>query len=245
MDNLGYSLIGFSTDTLPHERRNELPKRELSSEQKEHWIGSVRMSSSLSSLSGRVVGLFEGRNVFTDGSGLYISVQQGEGGPLGGRRERRFIRKTDYGKISLFEDVNLDLRQLASSVGVTTDGGAALRQRQEGSSSSQQQIANTSIVGRWTGTLSSTGQLYEVVQEGGGRVPTLDDTVKVDIIEWRDAFDGRDKVIDSRGLVYRASAQREWFREALLSMRTGEVRQIKVPYVSYPRYFRLRLVSIE
>ncbi|CEM38744.1 unnamed protein product [Vitrella brassicaformis CCMP3155] len=211
----------------------------------QHRVGSVRMSSSVSSLSGRVVGLFEGRNVFTDGSGLYILVQQGEGGPLAGDRERRFIRKTDYGLIRLFEDVNLDLRQLASSVGVLNGGGATLRQRQEGSSLSQQQTANSSSVGRRTGTLPSTGYRYEVIQEGAGRVPTLNDRVKIDLIVWRYGFDGQRKAFENRGEVRRVSDLIDWLREPLLSMREGEIWRITAP-PRYPARFRqLRLISIE
>ncbi|CEM38754.1 unnamed protein product [Vitrella brassicaformis CCMP3155] len=199
------------------------------------------MSLSVSSLSGRVVGLFEGRNVFTDGSGLYILVQQGDGGPLGGDRERRFIRKTDYGLIRLFDDVNLDLRQLASSVGVANGGGATLRQRQEGSSSAPNSNGDGFSV-------SPLGNRYRIVTEGTGRVPTLNDRVKVDDIWWRDAFDSQNNAFfDRRGKVWLASDWVGCLREAMLSMREGETRQVIIPADDryYPRYVQLRLVSIE
>ncbi|CEM38824.1 unnamed protein product [Vitrella brassicaformis CCMP3155] len=105
-------------------------------------------------------------------------------------------------------------------------------------------IGGGATLRRRTGTLPSFGYRYEVVEEGTGRVPSLNDTVKYDWIEWRDAFDGRDKVFDRRGEVYRVSVYSGWFREALLEMREGEVRQIKVPYGRGP-YRQLRLVSIE
>ncbi|CEM38837.1 unnamed protein product [Vitrella brassicaformis CCMP3155] len=48
---------------------------------------------------------------------------------------------------------------------------------------------------RRTGT-SPSGARYEVVQEGTGRVPTLNDRVKIDWVEWWDAFDGQNKACD-------------------------------------------------
>jgi len=75
-------------------------------------------------------------------------------------------------------------------------------------------------------------------------VPTLNDTVKFYEIWWRDRFDGRDKRYDLRGAVYRVSDLYGWEREALLSMREGEVRQI-IPPPGFVRYVELRLVSIE
>ncbi|CEM38772.1 unnamed protein product [Vitrella brassicaformis CCMP3155] len=50
-------------------------------------VPSVRMASSVSSLAGRAVGLFEGRNVCTDGGGLYILVQEMEGASSARRRQ--------------------------------------------------------------------------------------------------------------------------------------------------------------
>jgi len=97
---------------------------------------------------------------------------------------------------------------------------------------------------RRTGTLPSSGYPYEVVQEGTGRVPTLNDTVKFYEIWWRDRFDGRDKRYDLRGAVYRVSDLYGWLRELFLSMREGEVRHIKVPDGPEP-YRELRLISIE
>ncbi|CEM38818.1 unnamed protein product [Vitrella brassicaformis CCMP3155] len=126
----------------------------------------------------------------------------------------------------------------------TSSNGATLRQRQEGSSLSQQQPANSSSVGRRTGT-SRYGYRYEVVQEGTGRVPTLFDTVKIDRIAWDDGFDGQRKACDVHGEVIRVSGRGEWKREALLAMREGEIRRITAP-PRYPARFRqLRLISIE
>ncbi|CEM38800.1 unnamed protein product [Vitrella brassicaformis CCMP3155] len=99
-------------------------------------------------------------------------------------------------------------------------------------------------VGRRTGTLPSSGYPYEVVQEGTGRVPTINDRVKFDRAEWRDAFDGQNKAYDYRGAVYRVSDLYGWLRELFLSMREGEVRHIKVPDGPEP-YRELRLISIE
>jgi len=131
------------------------------------------------------------------------------------------------------------------TVGVANGGGATLRQRQEGSSLSQQQTANSSSVGRRTGTLPSGAQ-YEVVQEGTGRVPTPNDRVKFDDIEWVDGFNGRDKFVDYRGRVDRVSDLFfAWEGDAVLSMREGETRQITLPPGYIARYIQLRLISIE
>jgi len=131
------------------------------------------------------------------------------------------------------------------TVGVANGGGATLRQRQEGSSLSQQQTANSSSVGRRTGTLPSTGYRYEVIQEGAGRVPTLNDRVKIDLIVWRYGFDGQRKAFENRGEVRRVSDLIDWLREPLLSMREGEIWRITAP-PRYPARFRqLRLISIE
>jgi len=93
-------------------------------------------------------------------------------------------------------------------------------------------------------TVMPSGARYRIVTEGTGRVPTLNDTVKFYEIWWRDRFDGRDKRYDLRGAVYRVSDLYGWEREALLSMREGEVRQI-IPPPGFVRYVELRLVSIE
>ena len=91
-----------------------------------------------------------------------------------------------------------------------------------------------------------------MVEEGTGRVPRASDHVTFDRVEWRDGFDGRDKVYDGRRQVCRVSDLFGWCREAMLSMREGETRQIKAPDIRYygglptydPPYIELRLVSI-
>ncbi|CEM38766.1 unnamed protein product [Vitrella brassicaformis CCMP3155] len=123
------------------------------------------------------------------------------------------------------------------NVGVVSGGGATLRQRQEGSSSAANSNGNGLI--RYP-----SGARHRVVQEGAGRVPTPEDPVKVDLISWFDAFDGREKWADIRGEVYRVSDLYECEREAVLSMREGEVRQIIAPG-GYGPYIELRLISIE
>mmetsp|Transcript_27438 Transcript_27438/g.78968 ORF Transcript_27438/g.78968 Transcript_27438/m.78968 type:complete len:151 (+) Transcript_27438:243-695(+) len=92
-------------------------------------------------------------------------------------------------------------------------------------------------------TMTPLGARYRIVTEGTGRVPTLNDRVKYDRIWWGDAFDGRDKVYDDRGRVWRVYDRYYWLNEALLEMRVGEVRQITMPYGA--PYRQLRLVSIE
>ena len=95
-----------------------------------------------------------------------------------------------------------------------------------------------------SGTLPSYGFPFEVVEEGTGRVPTLNDRVKFDYISWSDAFDGQNKAYDYRGLRDRVSDWADWLSEALLSMKVGEVRQIKLS-ATYVYYVQLRLISIE
>ena len=84
-----------------------------------------------------------------------------------------------------------------------------------------------------------------MVQEGTGEVPTLLDTVKIDRIQWRDAFDGQDKACDFRGLVESVSGRGQWKRDALLSMKEGEIRRITAPNRYPARYRQLHLISIE
>mmetsp|Transcript_16615 Transcript_16615/g.47311 ORF Transcript_16615/g.47311 Transcript_16615/m.47311 type:complete len:148 (+) Transcript_16615:1085-1528(+) len=101
------------------------------------------------------------------------------------------IRPEHYGDIKLAADITDDLRQLTAAAAGSNGGGATLRQRQEGSSS----VANRN--GNGFVRLPS-GARHRVVQEGTGRVPKASDTVKFDIIAWKDAFDGRDKAFDER-----------------------------------------------
>ena len=77
-------------------------------------------------------------------------------------------------------------------------------------------------------------------------MPTLNDRVKIDRIAWSDAFNGQDKDYDRRGVVVCVSDGVGWWREAMLSMREGEVRRIILPdgRSNFP-YRLLRLISIE
>ncbi|CEM38786.1 unnamed protein product [Vitrella brassicaformis CCMP3155] len=99
-------------------------------------------------------------------------------------------------------------------------------------------------------TVMPSGLRYRIVTPGTGRAPTLNDTVEYDYIGWYDAFDGRDKACDRRGLVIRVSDRGALFREAMLPMREGEVRQIILPIESdgpryrTTRYRQLRLIRI-
>ncbi|CEM38822.1 unnamed protein product [Vitrella brassicaformis CCMP3155] len=188
-------------------------------------------------MSDRLVGLFWGRNTFTDGrGGFYYKAQE----------QQMAIRPEHYGDIRLAANVTDDLRQLtAAAAGGGNGVGATLRQRKEGSSSSQQQPANRSSVGRRTGT-SRYGYPYQVVEEGTGRRPkagTLN-LLKFDRIGWSDAFDGQSKAYDLLGVVRRVSGRAGWLDEALLSMKEGEVRNVTVPD-EYAPYVELRLISIE
>mmetsp|Transcript_27442 Transcript_27442/g.78982 ORF Transcript_27442/g.78982 Transcript_27442/m.78982 type:complete len:95 (+) Transcript_27442:492-776(+) len=91
----------------------------------------------------------------------------------------------------------------------------------------------------------SSGVRYRIVTEGTGRVTTLNDRVKFDGIAWGDAFDGQDKRIDRRGEVCCVTDTVGWLREAVLSMREGEMRRIVLTDDRYVgRYVQLHLVSI-
>jgi len=88
---------------------------------------------------------------------------------------------------------------------------------------------------------SPSGCQHEVVQEGTGNVPALNDSVEVDIDVWRDAFDGNNKVFHGRAGVCRVSSLWCWLDEALLQMREGETRRLIDPYGSFTQ---LRLIGI-
>jgi len=93
-------------------------------------------------------------------------------------------------------------------------------------------------------SVSPMGVRYRITREGTGRVPTLDQRVKYDfaIVEDESAqFDGGDEADELNGAVIRLSAVRDWFDEALLSMRDGEVRHIIDPHGGY---VQLRLIGI-
>jgi len=139
-----------------------------------------------------------------------------------------------------------------NSHSVANSGGAPVRTSAAGtagpqpSGTQQQQSANTTAAQRASNidgfTVTPLGVRYRIVTEGTGICARF----KFDWVGWRDAFDGRDKLIDQRGEVWRVSDRPEWLREALLSMNEGEVRQIIVParYEFFLRYVQLRLVSI-
>ncbi|CEM32328.1 unnamed protein product [Vitrella brassicaformis CCMP3155] len=80
-------------------------------------------------------------------------------------------------------------------------------------------------------TLYPSGTYHQVVKEGSGPKPTHEQWVKYDSIEWRDDFDGRDKIGETRGGVYRVSRclVLEWFNEIITDMRVGEVRRVFCP----------------
>ncbi|CEM38748.1 unnamed protein product [Vitrella brassicaformis CCMP3155] len=193
----------------------------------------------------RPVGLLYSHYVYADGHGGY-AVEVGH--------KLRPLEPSAVNQIIMFADVHRTADPLSSqepqqqqaplqsavtpmtaggAIG-SNGGGAALRQRQESSSAA-------SSNGDGFVRLPS-GARHRVVQEGTGRVPTANNRVKYDEIGWFDAFDGQVKYIDERGRVGRVSNLPDWLREAMLSMREGETRQI-IGRAGY--YHQLRLVSIE
>ncbi|CEM38840.1 unnamed protein product [Vitrella brassicaformis CCMP3155] len=92
-------------------------------------------------------------------------------------------------------------------------------------------------------TLSpSSGARYRTTTEGCGTSPTLSQTVQYDARVWRDAFDGTQTILDAHGAESRvADFTQEWLREALLSMRTGEIRRIITPGFAFAH---IRLIHI-
>mmetsp|Transcript_35944 Transcript_35944/g.103282 ORF Transcript_35944/g.103282 Transcript_35944/m.103282 type:complete len:203 (+) Transcript_35944:1222-1830(+) len=125
------------------------------------------------------------------------------------------------------------------TVGLTNGNGATLR-RQEVSSP-------TTASGQGGGgdvfIRLPSGVFYQVVRPGSGPKPTRDQHVKIDVIEWRDDFDGQRKKYDLGGLEGRVSWQQEWLQEVFTDMRVGEVRRVILPTVER-RYVEYRLVSI-
>ena len=135
---------------------------------------------------------------------------------------------------------------------VRPSGGGAKRRRQDQHNGRQQPAAAAAAASDSNGiTIPEgfvrlpSGAYHKVVQRGDGNVPAANHRVKFDWTGWDDAFDGQSKACDVRGEVCRVSDGVEWWREALLSMRVEETRQIKVPDLYDPPYAQLRLISIE
>ncbi|CEM05779.1 unnamed protein product [Vitrella brassicaformis CCMP3155] len=138
---------------------------------------------------------------------------------------------------------------LSVSVGVANGNGATVLRRQEVSSP-------TTASGQGGGAdvffRLPSGVFYQVVRQGSGPKPTRDQTVKYDLIEWRDDFDGQRKKYDLGGLEGRVSWQQEWLQEVFTDMRVGEVRRVLVPFnrlssrgtLSLVRYIQYSLVAI-
>jgi len=162
----------------------------------------------------RAVGLLDGRDVYADGHGGYAVKVEGEMRPL---------PPSANDKIIMFADV---LSHGATLQPQTANGSTSEGNGHEGF------------------MLYPSGAYHKVVQEGTGRVPTLNDRIKHDQSTWRDGFEGQDKAYAERGEEWRVSDRSGWLREAWLSMREGEVRQIILPYDSYGTYNQLRLISI-
>jgi len=73
------------------------------------------------------------------------------------------------------------------------------------------------------------GVQYKIVQQGSGAKPTSNQRVKFDVIEWRDGFDGQDKIGEHRGPEHLVSSCAGWLQEVLTDMRVGEVRRLVLP----------------
>ncbi|CEM06923.1 unnamed protein product [Vitrella brassicaformis CCMP3155] len=73
------------------------------------------------------------------------------------------------------------------------------------------------------------GVQYKIVQQGSGAKPTSNQRVKFDVIEWRDGFDGQDKIGEHRGPEHLVSSCAGWLQEVLTDMRVGEVRRLILP----------------
>ncbi|CEM35091.1 unnamed protein product [Vitrella brassicaformis CCMP3155] len=77
-----------------------------------------------------------------------------------------------------------------------------------------------------------SGVRYRIVQRGDGQAPTLNQTVRIDNLVWQGDGEGFNDRSRPR---YREVDERiddsmpEWRREALLSMKVGEVRRLIVP----------------
>ncbi|CEM16837.1 unnamed protein product [Vitrella brassicaformis CCMP3155] len=74
-----------------------------------------------------------------------------------------------------------------------------------------------------------SGVFHQVVQHGSGPKPTRGQRVKYDFIQWRDDFDGQDKIGEDRGRVLCVSGFAEWWQEVVTDMRVGEVRRVIKP----------------
>ncbi|CEM05778.1 unnamed protein product [Vitrella brassicaformis CCMP3155] len=92
-------------------------------------------------------------------------------------------------------------------------------------------------------TLYPSGAYHQVVKEGSGPNPTLTQHVKYEYVEWSHGF-YKYTTTSRRGRTVRVSDLSEVYREAILSMREGELRRLIVTDTPDGKYIELRLISI-
>ncbi|CEM38803.1 unnamed protein product [Vitrella brassicaformis CCMP3155] len=188
----------------------------------------------------RVVGLLDGCAVYEDGHGGYeadvtgqrVAIKPSFHSHIKFCFEHHHEPSVGGAKRRRQDDHNGPAAAAAAAAAAAVGGGAAVSNGNNGN------IPDDFM--RYP-----SGAYHKVLALGTGRVPKATDRVKFDHVGWADAFDGQDKVIDKRGAVSSVSDRGEWLREALLSMRVGEVRRIITPPGWLVRYVEVRLVSIE
>ncbi|CEM32327.1 unnamed protein product [Vitrella brassicaformis CCMP3155] len=203
-----------------------------------HRISRLRGRRCVAAMSGEPVGLLDGQFVHGDGKGGYELVVNGQ---------RLAIKPSFHSHIKFC--IEPDKSSVGTDKGQENKEGdqlpapaptpAARPAADEGTADSKD---NDTTDDGFVQHLS--GALHKVVRQGSGRVPTANDTVKFDEIGWFDDFHGQEKAFDDRGFEWRVSDLADWWREAILSMREGEVRQIIRPARYSVRYLQLRLIGI-
>ncbi|CEM29653.1 unnamed protein product [Vitrella brassicaformis CCMP3155] len=181
-------------------------------------------------MSDRVVGLLDGHFVYEDSRGGYEMDVKGHRVAI---------------KPSFHHHIKLCFEHHEPSVGSKRQ---RQDQQQEGRQHPSQAAAAAAAVGdgdnRDDGfTVTPCGIRYRIVREGTGKVPTVNDMVKLHWATWTDGFHGKRNAMELPGLVIRVAGENDCEKAMLGSMREGEIRQFIDPQLK--RYVEMRLISIE
>ncbi|CEM16910.1 unnamed protein product [Vitrella brassicaformis CCMP3155] len=151
----------------------------------------------------------------TDGRFYLLVSPDGHIGP-GPCAQRRYLRSSDISKIIAFDDN--DQSKPDRPIGVLQGASVFF----------EKCIKLLESEFRDDSVLAPSGVRYKIIQQGSGAMPTAEQQVKFDYIEWGDAWEG-EVCADEPGSTCRPAELPGWFGEAITSMRVGEVRRLMVP----------------
>jgi len=193
------------------------------------------------------VGLFFGREAFVDAHGGFYYVAAGQ---------RRHIRQEHVKQIMCPDGIeianntvhknNVGVPSASSSSSASTPTSLSASIPDELPSAHQNDLAF--IAQPQTSVL---GVRFQIVQMGKGTFPLyLNQTVKIDYTVWYDYFEGNKMVHKKGWSVVVSDLYFPWEREAVLSMRVGEIRRMIVPPSVHrlgktKRYVEIRLIHME